>query len=220
MLLRHAAENNENHAFCNGLDAWRHITALCFQQFAGEIRYLAEQWNFAADQRIRAALSMEKQWNLCRVRKRKIVVTCSRQDTLRSHALRCVGRISGSVLCHCRSGRTSLARTAGFAEKPPNGLRVNLHRGGHPGRRRVLRGAGSRVQTAVGVSGGVSRLVLVSTMTMAKSPNAPVTDRAGPQYLGLRASPICSTPMSGSLGLAVSRSPALDGCGPLLVAVS
>jgi len=45
-------------------------------------------------------------------------------------------------------------------------------------------------------------------------------DRAGPQYLDLRASPICSTPMSGSLGLAVSRSPALDGCGPLLVAVS
>jgi hypothetical protein len=40
-----------------------------------EIRYLAEQWNFAADQRIRAGVSMEKQWNLCGVRKRSIVVT-------------------------------------------------------------------------------------------------------------------------------------------------
>jgi hypothetical protein len=35
------------------------MTVPSFQQLAGEIRYLAEQWNFAADQRIRAALSIE-----------------------------------------------------------------------------------------------------------------------------------------------------------------
>jgi hypothetical protein len=56
----------------------------CFQQLAGEIRYLAEQWNFAADQRIRAALSIEKQWNLCGVRNRRIVVTLRAQAHGRS----------------------------------------------------------------------------------------------------------------------------------------
>jgi len=34
-----------------------------FQLFTNQIRYLAEQWNFAADQRIQAALSIEKQSN-------------------------------------------------------------------------------------------------------------------------------------------------------------
>jgi hypothetical protein len=54
--------------------------ALRFQQLAGKIRYLAEQWNFAADQRIRAPLSIEKQWNLCGVRNRRIVVTLTRGE--------------------------------------------------------------------------------------------------------------------------------------------
>src|SRR5262249_4982051 len=37
------------------------------------------QWNFASDQRIRTALSIEKQWNLCGARKRRIVCTCRRR---------------------------------------------------------------------------------------------------------------------------------------------
>jgi hypothetical protein len=83
-------ENNENHTFCHGTVAIAPYNRYAFQQFAGTIRYLAEQWNFAADQRIRAALSIEKQWNLCSVRKRRVVVTLSRRDTLRSPDLRCL----------------------------------------------------------------------------------------------------------------------------------
>jgi hypothetical protein len=72
---RERGENNENHTFCNGTDAIAAYDRSVFQQVAGKIRYLAEQWNFAADQRICAALSIEKQWNLSGVRNRRIVVT-------------------------------------------------------------------------------------------------------------------------------------------------
>jgi hypothetical protein len=65
------------------MGAMGHVTVPCFQRFAREIRYLAEQWNFAADQRIFAALSIEKQWNLSGVPNRKIVVIFFRRDTLR-----------------------------------------------------------------------------------------------------------------------------------------
>jgi hypothetical protein len=51
------------------MPAMEPITVVRFQRFAKTIRYLAEQWNFAADQRIRMALSIEKQWNFCGVRK-------------------------------------------------------------------------------------------------------------------------------------------------------
>jgi antitoxin FitA len=40
-------------------------TARNFNFLAREIHYLADQWNFAADQRIQAALSTEKQSNSC-----------------------------------------------------------------------------------------------------------------------------------------------------------
>jgi hypothetical protein len=54
---------------------WQHTAALRFNNLREKFVTLAEQWNFGADQRIRAALSIEKQWNLCGVRKWRIVVT-------------------------------------------------------------------------------------------------------------------------------------------------
>jgi hypothetical protein len=49
---RRDGENSENHTFCDGMAALADITVLCFRYLAEEIRYLAEQWNFATDQRI------------------------------------------------------------------------------------------------------------------------------------------------------------------------
>jgi hypothetical protein len=72
---RDRSENNENHTFCNETIPTTSDDRLVLQEVAGKIRYLAEQWNFDADQRIRAALSIEKQWNLSGVRNRRIVVT-------------------------------------------------------------------------------------------------------------------------------------------------
>jgi hypothetical protein len=69
------SENNVNHTFCYETIPTAPDDRLVLQEVAGKIRYLEEQWNFAADQRIRAALSIEKQWNLSGVRNRRIVVT-------------------------------------------------------------------------------------------------------------------------------------------------
>jgi hypothetical protein len=49
-----------------------------FQVLAQKIRYLADQWNFAVDQRIEAALSTEKQWKFGRALKTANLVTCQR----------------------------------------------------------------------------------------------------------------------------------------------
>jgi hypothetical protein len=72
---RDRSENNENHTFCYETIPTAPDDRLVLQEVAGKIRYLEEQWNFAADQRIRAAPSIEKQWNLSGVRNRRIVVT-------------------------------------------------------------------------------------------------------------------------------------------------
>src|SRR5215469_17847308 len=104
-------------------------TRLCFQQLAGQIRYLAEQWNFAADQRIRTALSIEKQWNLCCVRKWRIVVTLGVRSQRRCFGyfglLRpFIGKSGSSAPVSTRSGRggmrlpTELITSKSYGDSP------------------------------------------------------------------------------------------------------
>jgi hypothetical protein len=70
-----AGRKQRNHAFCMGTAVKTpYDFSYFFNNLRGGIRYLAEQWNFAADQRIYAYLSIEKQWNLYGVRKWRIVV--------------------------------------------------------------------------------------------------------------------------------------------------
>jgi hypothetical protein len=59
------AKYSENRAFDRQTPATARCNVSLFQSVMREIRYLAEQPNFTADQRICGALSAEKQWNSC-----------------------------------------------------------------------------------------------------------------------------------------------------------
>jgi hypothetical protein len=59
------AQYSENRAFRHKTATAAGYSGLLFQSLMRQIRYLADQWNFAADQRIEAALSAEKQSNSC-----------------------------------------------------------------------------------------------------------------------------------------------------------
>jgi hypothetical protein len=60
-----AAKNNENYAFHHKTATTSEYNCSLFQLLIEQIRYLADQRNIFADQRIKAALSTEKQWNSC-----------------------------------------------------------------------------------------------------------------------------------------------------------
>jgi hypothetical protein len=60
-----AAKYNENCAFCHEAATMSGYDRSLFQSLTKKIRYLADQRNFSTDQRIKAALSIEKQWNPC-----------------------------------------------------------------------------------------------------------------------------------------------------------
>jgi hypothetical protein len=59
------AQYSENRAFRHKTATAAGCSGFCFSRFMRQIRYLADQWNFAADQRIEATLSAEKQSNSC-----------------------------------------------------------------------------------------------------------------------------------------------------------
>jgi hypothetical protein len=59
------AKYSENRAFSRQNGRTDGFSRLLFQSVTREIRYLADQWNFAAYQRIQAASSTEKQSNSC-----------------------------------------------------------------------------------------------------------------------------------------------------------
>jgi hypothetical protein len=60
-----ATKYNENRAFHHKTAMVPGYNCVLFHCFMQQIRYSADQWNFAADQRIGAALSTEKQSNSC-----------------------------------------------------------------------------------------------------------------------------------------------------------